>query len=452
MAKATNVYEAAAVCEPDLALESNHEWYVDLSPHRGENVVRQLFRAIKAKDEAASKGLIPDELRFAKLLLTGLRGSGKTTEMNQLQGVLIDNGYFPVPLSGVRELNLEQLTHIELLMSLLWALQDAEPAGGFRLDVPGRADDELNLSLASILVEETEKQRADVKLQSQLGVGADIPFFVKVKMALKSALAASTETSRLVKARVFQRASAFITTLNTVLDEVQAGLRGQGCKGLVSLVDELDRVPMRKADDYTDFTLPELLFDLQSSDLKAPRAHMVYTFPSQLRVKVNLGKSWSDRPWSIPAVKLLDRAGGTRYEPGYRALSKLIEARVDVPSVFSPAKGLEKLVQFSGGYARDLLRLVRYAANQTDTQIGPTEIDKAGKDLIGEYDLLLDPALLPLLVEVERTKRLPPDPRYAVLLERNLVLTYWNDEEWADLHPAVKEAPGYRGYSPPGAH
>jgi hypothetical protein len=56
MSKATTVYEAAAVCDPDLALDADDDRYVDLSPHRGTNVVQQLYRAIRVKEEAVAKG------------------------------------------------------------------------------------------------------------------------------------------------------------------------------------------------------------------------------------------------------------------------------------------------------------------------------------------------------------------------------------------------------------
>ncbi len=448
-AKATTVYEAAAVCDPDLALEAGDPRYIDLSLHRGTDVVQQLYRAIRVKEEAVVKGIISRDQGFAKLLLTGLRGAGKTTELNRLCGLLEREGYFPLLISGVRELDLERLTHTELLMSLLWALQDARPVGPFRIQVPRRADEELNLALASTIVEAKDKESAEVKLQTEFGVTAGVPFYLKVKMGLRSMLAASTERSRTVKAQIFQRTSTFLTTLNHILDEVQADLRERGCKGLVFLIDELDRLPPRKAEDFPELTIPQLLFDLQSPDLKAPRAHVLYTFPSQLLVSVNLGKSWSERPLFIPAVRIFDRSSGEAYGPGREALMALVGARVDIDQVFSPPAGLQELILFGGGYARDLLRLVRYAANRTDNVIGAAEIHGAKRDLVAEYDRLLTTPLLEPLLRVDRERRLPPDPEFGELLERNLVLTYWNDEEWAHLHPAVRETPGYRAYRTP---
>jgi hypothetical protein len=171
---------------------------------------------------------------------------------------------------------------------------------------------------------------------------------------------------------------------------------------------------------------------------------VIYTFPSQLLARVPLGRSWPDRPLIIPAVKLADRESRQRHEAGHAALRALVNARVDIARVFEPPDLVDELVEFSGGYARDLVRLVRYAANRTDTVIGQAEVRGARRDLVNDYDRLVAPALVDLLAEVERARRLPPEPRFSELLERNLVLTYWNDEEWADLHPAVRETRGYR--------
>lgn len=290
MPRASTIYEAAAVCDPELALPAGHEWYVDLSAHRGANVTDRLYRAIRSKEETVTKGLLSREHGFCKLLLTGLRGSGKTTELRQFCGRLEAEGYFPVFISGDTALNLEQLTNVELLLSLVWALQEEQQhPGRFRLAVPARVDEELNLTLASILVEEKDRSSAETKLESAFGIGVDLPFFVKVKSALKSALATSTEKSSTYKTTLIQRTSSFIITLNRVLDEVQANLRAQGCKGLVFIVDEPDRLLPREAANAPGISVPQLLFEHQSEDLKAPRAHAVYTFPSQLLASVYLG-------------------------------------------------------------------------------------------------------------------------------------------------------------------
>jgi hypothetical protein len=49
-----------------------------------------------------------------------------------------------------------------------------------------------------------------------------------------------------------------------------------------------------------------------------------------------------------------------------------------------------------------------------------------------------------LLLEVDDSKRVRPEPQFAKLIQNNLVLTYLNDDDWADLHPAVRETPAYR--------
>ena len=134
MPRAANVFEAAAVCEPDLPLEAGHEWYVDLSPVRATNVVRRIHRAIKGKEAAVATGLPLGDRGSFRQLLTGLRGTGKTTELNQLSEALAEDGYFPVLISGVREVNLEQLTSIELLMAFVWTLHDVPAVADFASD------------------------------------------------------------------------------------------------------------------------------------------------------------------------------------------------------------------------------------------------------------------------------------------------------------------------------
>lgn len=148
----------------------------------------------------------------------------------------------------------------------------------------------------------------------------------------------------------------------------------------------------------------------------------------------------------IPAVKVTQRDGAS-HDAGVDALVRLIEARVDTAQVFAPGTDVRDLVRCSGGYVRDLFRLIRYAANRTDTLIGANEVAGARRDLGSDLDRLIARAMLPQLAEVDREKRVEPTPETATLLARNLVLTYWNGADWADLHPAVRETAIYQAYA-----
>jgi hypothetical protein len=219
----------------------------------------------------------------------------------------------------------------------------------------------------------------------------------------------------------------------------------------VFILDELDRLPPRASEEVPGFSVAQVLFDVHSSDLREPRAHLIYTFPSQLLVQANLGRSWSEKPAILPAVKIRQRTGNRRFQPGREALRRVVEARVEVPAVFAAPRLVTELADFSGGYVRDLIRLVRFAANRTDGVVGRAEVEGAKRDLVNVYSYQVAEHTLPLLAEIDRTKRLPPESQFAELLERNLVLTYWNDEEWADVHPAVRATRAYRDYQEPEA-
>jgi hypothetical protein len=81
---AISIPKAFAAAAPDEALPSGDPRYVELSSCRGgENIVEDLARQIIWTTEG-----------YLKLLLTGHRGCGKTTELYRLKSGLEEAGYF----------------------------------------------------------------------------------------------------------------------------------------------------------------------------------------------------------------------------------------------------------------------------------------------------------------------------------------------------------------------
>lgn len=111
---ATTITEAFNAVNPNLALAANDGRYVDFTEWRGtfpvaDQIVTTVARS--AQSELASE-------RHVKVLFTGHKGSGKSTELNQVASQLRKQGFFVVFLDAAAELDLAGDTHTRTCCSL----------------------------------------------------------------------------------------------------------------------------------------------------------------------------------------------------------------------------------------------------------------------------------------------------------------------------------------------
>jgi hypothetical protein len=163
-----------------------------------------------------------------------------------------------------------------------------------------------------------------------------------------------------------------------------------------------------------------------------------------------LGSVFSCEPLTLPMVKSRD-IGGAVFEPGLDKLYMMVERRVDgAPErVFGPTprETLRPILEASGGYPRDVLRIVRHLLqNEEQFPVTPARIERAIRAIRQTYHDIVLGTDAPLLKTIAVTHRIPTGDRerlrqFGQLFSRYLVLAYRNGTEWFDLHPLVRKAP-----------
>ena len=182
------------------------------------------------------------------------------------------------------------------------------------------------------------------------------------------------------------------------------------------------------------------LFVQHAEQLKAPRCHILYTVPISLLFNVYIGDSFVETD-VIHMVKIKEFETNKDFQKGMDTLYEVIARRIDIQAIFQESKLVKRLIKASGGSVRDLLRLLRFACDETDTQIGPEHVDHAIQRLVQEYDRLVKEEDIAMLAHIARSHRIPGDETSGRLLHHRLVLEYVNKQRWADLHPAVRLCP-----------
>jgi dsDNA-binding SOS-regulon protein len=440
--KATNADEAYVVCNPDVPLQSDDPRYVDFTLVRGgTNLAETVVRRIQRIDLSAQRSL--SQPRFLKPLITGHRGCGKSTELLRVKLALEQAGYFVVYFDSIKEIDINDVDCVDILLSITRQLEEQLRESPLKIQLPQKQLETIGLWLAKTVYQTDDIDTIENRFEAELGLGAEIPLFVKALLKVKSIITGASTQRKTVRLEVTNRISQLLTDLNDLIDYAQIKLRDNGKKGLVIIVDSLEKILLKPLNELGHITTHSAIYIEHGEHLKTPNCHILYTVPISLLRNENVGQIFTDETLIVPMVKVKDDKGNDMQD-GLDAMRKMLACRLEIDKVFENPKSVDDLARTSGGHVRDFLRLVRFACDHSRTQITEDAVNKGIKELVRTYDYLVQDKDLQKLAEVYREKHLPSDAEYAHLPYHLLVLEYQNDEVWADVHPAVQKTRKFR--------
>lgn len=437
------VDDAYNAVNPDVPLYAGEvdPRYVDLTPVRGgDDLAAIIARRIRRCDRTESP-------TFTKLLFSGHRGCGKTTELFRLKHKLEEQGYFVVYFDVEEELDIADLKYLDVVVTLA---QETERQLRESEVVSIVLDPELLEQIAywfgMTIISAERGLDTERTLGTEFGLGVESPALVLAKMlaTVRGEIKGSNKQREVYRRQLEQNVWDLVVHINHLLDDAQIRLKEVGSAGLVVIVDGLEKVIYQEIGEGRRSS-HEVLFIEHGEQLKAPRCHTIYTIPLSLLFNRNVTQVFPSGYFLVPMVKITEENGDPQLS-GREALYQVVARRLDVSAVFESADLVRQLVEMSGGHVRDLLRLVRYAFDYTDERVTAEHVKSACQRLLNEYDRLVRDEDLPRLLQVHRQRRIPTDPEFSLLLFNLLVLEYWNGHPWADVHPAVQATRKFRDY------
>lgn len=412
---AKNLDDLWVNCDPKVPLPAKDERYVDLSEARGvESLVDLIARSIRRSTQGS----------YHQILLTGHRGSGKSTELLRLKQKLEKNGVFTIYLDAEEQLDINDINYLDVLLCIAKEIYHQLDEKNISLN-EGLLND-LILWFADRVIE--DKESTDYQAAISAKAEAKVPaFFVTLFARLTGDIKAGSsrrETTRLV---LEKEKSVFIQKLNDLIGDAKTSVTKAGHKDLVLIVDGLEKMPYRLLADSQ--STHAHLFVHNSEQLKAPNCHIIYTVPISLIYSDNQLDHFGMTE-VIPMVKLNDK--------GISDLKEVIAKRADISLLFQDPNAVEELIKISGGVMRDLIHLLRECSNTDEAKIRDEDINRAKKKLTFTYERLVKNNEIEALHFVDKEKRVTGEKEYARLLNQRLVLEYYNGKRWADIHPAVR--------------
>ncbi|MDF0551560.1 P-loop NTPase fold protein [Kamptonema sp. UHCC 0994] len=424
-------------CNPSKTLvmgnPGDRQYYIDFASVRGGKIIESLQRTITR--------ISPNEPTCQ--LFTGHIGCGKSTELFRLKTELEQEDFYVVYFESSQDLDMGDVDISDILLSIARQVSESLESAGIKL---------RHGYFQNLFTEVAEFLQTPIELsaEAELSVGiAKITAKTKDSPKLRSQLRQYLEP----------RTNSILQAINEeLLERAIKELKNKGHKGLVVIIDNLDRLDATlKASGRTQ---PEYLFVDRGEQLRKLNCHVVYTIPLTLIFSNDFGRlsnRFGVKPKVLPMVPVQVRAG-LDYEEGMALLRQLVLARafptVDpiertalISYVFDRPQTLDRICRVSGGHVRNLLVLLYSCLQQED----PPFSRECLENVIQEYrdDLLaaITEQEWELLFQVVQRQNVTGEEECQTLLRSMFVFEYRDQEgRWFGINPALAETKKYKAW------
>ncbi len=411
-----------------IPLSKFDQFYVDADNGRGKPVKKRLERILRKNPK--------DKLKF---LFAGHKGCGKSTELNRLQKEL-DQDFIVLNFSIVQELDVVNISYIELFIAVMEKLFKLVESSGIKID-PLFIKNITNW-IASKEIAEIQNDYLEIGIEVGAEAKSEIPFLTKFFAKFRAAAKSSSSLKEVLKQKIEPKLSELISNCNMLIREIKKNLPKMNKKGLLIIVEDLDKIDIKKGMD---------IFYLHSTQLTQLACNCIYTFPIALRYNTKFLPTTSnyDQSFVLPMIKVNTRKGSP-FEEGQNVLKEIVKQRMPI-SLFENETILLKMIKISGGCMWDLFRLIKEAAeNALDferSKITDEDYHAAYVGMKADYvaqiaensEFTVDDYYEALSECLNDLSKQPKSSKIMLDLRNNLSVLNYNGEDWSDVHPIVKD-------------
>ncbi len=424
----SHLLEVLQKIEYEEALSDQDPRYVDSQEARGsEKTFTRLAR--KFGWDPASNAFFA--LYEKHILFFGHIGIGKTTELRryalQLNG---SRRFYVVEVDVLAKLDRNNLQYTEVLMAMAETLLERLHGDGFVLGA--EALEPLQRWFGNVVQTQATTKELSAELKTVAEGGGGIPGLIKLlatfTAAFKTGSSQKSEWRREIRNDFTSLALAFNTLIR--LAEAQLARKGRA-EQLLFLIDGTDKM---RGEDTQQF------FVQDAEQLLAIKTLVIYTAPLHLKYDGRLGGKL-DADIVLPMMKLYER-DGRPFEAGWRTMRRLLLLRAD-RCLFASDAEVDRLVEFSGGHPRELLRLLKLCCELAEDRIDASVVQTAIEKLAADYRYFLKPADYALLKTIDSNPVDGGNDEQAQELLHRLALLQYNDGTWRRSHPVVRTLEGY---------
>ena len=424
-------------CNPSLPLMienvDDRMYYIDFTSVRGGKIIEALLRTITK---------ISPNIPTCQLF-TGHLGCGKSTELLRLKAELEAQDFHVVYFESTHVLEMVDIDITDILLAIAGLV--SENLEAMKLRVQPSYFTKLFSELVDFL-----QTPLELGVEAELSVG-----IAKITAKTKE----SPQLRRRLRDYLEPRTENILQSINQqLLDRANLELKARGKKGLVVIVDNLDRVAVRPLPSGR--SLPEYLFIDRGEQLRKLNCHIVYTIPLALtfsndsaELQHRLGGGVA--PKVLPMIPVRQRSGEINTE-GLGLMRQMVLARAFpdrsptdrlnlVTQLFDHLDTLDRLCLISGGHVRDLLGLLFDCLREQDPPFDRKCVELVIQRQRDYRANAIDLDESELILQVIQDQRVRGNVEYDILLRSLFVFEYRDHQGvWFALNPVLAETEKFK--------
>ena len=429
-------YQACNPSRP-LMIENldDRSYYIDFASVRGGKIIEALLRTITR--------ISPDTPTCQ--LFTGHLGCGKSTELLRLKAELEAQNFHVVYFESTHVLEMVDIDITDILLAIAGLVSKSMEA--IKLRVQPTYFTKLFSEVVDFL-----QTPIELGVEAELSVGIG-----KITAKTKE----SPHLRRRLRDYLEPRTENILQSINTeLLDRANLELKAKGKKGLVVIVDNLDRVAIRPLPSGR--SLPEYLFIDRGDQLRKLNCHIVYTIPLALtfsndsaQLQHRLGGGLA--PKILPMIPVRQRSGEINIE-GLELMRQMVLARAFpnssppdrlnlITQLFDNSDSLDRLCLISGGHVRDLLGLLFDCLREQDPPFDRNCVELVVRRQRDYRANAIDMNESELIFQVIQEQRVKGDIEYDLLLRSLFVFEYRDHQGvWFAINPVLAETEKFKSW------
>ena len=426
--RATTLKAAFRACSVEpLSGDDLQRYYVDLAPARKTESIEGVNTTLDFQ-EAGS---------FGTVLFTGHRGCGKSTELKRIQSHW-ETDYRVIYLEATEEIDINDAEYTDLYLIVIQQVERALRQEGLGFD--RQLLKNFEQWFREVMKESETTVEKSVSVSGEGGAGPEVPFIARLLVKLKGQIKGSEKDKTVIRQAIQRDISRLKADINLLLLDGFKKISKRFSKGFLIIFDDLDRV-IPKVGDHLFFDYAAQLQDLNCT--------VIYTVPiSVLCSPKNIANTFDCDLHIVSMVNIYDLVRGDcdldYDQTGLEAMTRVIEQRVVVESVFESRQQLLELVQASGGHVRQLMQMMRAACNTAQTRsrlkIQAEDVTYAINQQQFAFERIIPEEHYPLLAKVCLSKNVSKDETGQLMLFNTSVLEYNGMDRWNYPNPVVKRS------------
>ena len=341
----TNKFDAKDVTELDYEVDLFKEGlYVNFDELRGTDFINELKLELHIEEDLNIKDknvLNSPTNQYVKIIFSGHRGCGKTTELKRLHNQINNEDcYFSIFISLEQETYLNKFQPEDLYALIIIKLVE-------RLNDEGISFSSHELDAIAMqwftTTEEIKKEseKDSKKAGVEAGIGVGFLKFLNLKASFKNDFAFENDFSTEVRRKIKSNPLEIIVRFNVVLNEIRKLIKEKN-KGndILFIIDGSEKMP---------FNIYQELCLKDSYLLRRINCNIIFSVPINAWYDIESSTSDFFGRYLLPMIKVDDKS--------IPYLEKIITLRI-AEDVFFEDKVLDYIAHYSGGCIRQLIQIV----------------------------------------------------------------------------------------------